>query len=286
MSSQEWKLVYSTIRLVNRSIPRTGRRPVYPDTLIVAMYLWSVAHDRPMLWATQRCNYGGAFRPRRLPSCSQFYRRIATLRCQALLHGVHERLAGTLDQPGFLMIDGRSFAVGKYTTDSDAAVGYAKDGFVHGYKLHAIATLDGRFTHFQVQPLNVAEQKVAYELIHLARPRGILLGDRGYDSRRLSEFTLRHGALLFTPLPKNAGGGHHRYCAPRAAVKKIWDCGAGQEIIKKRNAIERYFGQLSAFGGGLAPLPAWVRRLPRVRRWITAKIIIYHARLRTRNAAA
>jgi len=37
---------------------------------------------------------------------------------------------------------------------------------------------------------------------------------------------------------------------------------------------------------GLAPLPAWVRRLERVERWITAKVIIYHARLLVRETAA
>ncbi len=39
-------------------------------------------------------------------------------------------------------------------------------------------------------------------------------------------------------------------------------------------------------GGGLAPLPPWVRLLERVERWITAKVIIYHAGLCVREADA
>ena len=39
-------------------------------------------------------------------------------------------------------------------------------------------------------------------------------------------------------------------------------------------SIERSFGNASAFAGGLAPLPAWVRGLARVRTWVWAKLII------------
>ena len=286
MSSQMWKLLYSMLRRVNRKVPRMGRRTQYSDVLIVAMYLWSVAHDRPMLWATDRANYGRVFRPRRLPSVSQFYRRIQSPRCQALLQALHEALADAAEVSKLSFIDGRAFVVGAYSTDADAHVGKVSGGFARGYKLHAMATADGRFTHFRVEPLNVSEQKVAPDLIAEAPLCGVLVADSNYDSRALYEHALNHGALLFTPLPENAGGGHHPYCWPRMLAKSAWDRGYGLDLYKQRNAIERYLGQLSAFGGGLAPLPAWVRRLPRVRRWITAKVIFYHVRWRIRNAAA
>ena len=41
-----------------------------------------------------------------------------------------------------------------------------------------------------------------------------------------------------------------------------------------------------ARGSGLAPLPHWVRRLHRVQRWVTAKLVIYHARLRSQKEVA
>jgi hypothetical protein len=48
--------------------------------------------------------------------------------------------------------------------------------------------------------------------------------------------------------------------------------------------IERVFGVLSCTAGGLAGLPAWVRGLERVRRWVGVKIILYNARLKVRDS--
>ena len=99
MSSHVWRIVYQTIREVERQTPRTMRRCQYSDTLIVAMYAWTVMHDRPMCWAADRSHYYGPFRPRRWPSRSQFCRRIASPRCDAILQEVDRRLAGRPDGP-------------------------------------------------------------------------------------------------------------------------------------------------------------------------------------------
>ena len=40
---------------------------------------------------------------------------------------------------------------------------------------------------------------------------------------------------------------------------------------------------LTCTAGGLAGLPAWVRGLERVRRWVGVKIIVYNARLKARE---
>jgi hypothetical protein len=287
MSSQVWKTVYHAIRMVNRSIAREGRRPTHPDTLIVAMYLWSVGHDRPLCWAADRANYTSVFRPRRLPSRSQFCRRIKTQHCQAILRGVHRRLADVdpVDAAGIALMDGRGFRVHDHSTDPDATRGYASGGFAKGYRLHALARENGRFTGIRVTPMNVSEKRVARELIDENRPTGFLLADQGYESGPLYDYARERGVILMTPLFKNAGGGHRRQSKARLFAKTLWDCG-GEALFRRRDAIERFFGQLSAFGGGLAPLPAWVRRLERVERWITAKVIIYHARLLVRENAA
>ncbi len=287
MSSQVWKIVYHTIRMVNRSIARAGRRPTHPDTLIVAMYLWSVGHDRPLCWAAHRANYTSVFRPRRLASRSQFGRRIKTQRCQAILRGVHQRLADVDLGNGsrITLMDGRGFRVHDHSTDPDATTGYASGGFAKGYRLHALARENGRFTGIRVTPMNVSEKRVARELIDENCPTGFLLADQGYDSGPLYDHALGRGVILMTPLSKNAGGGHRKQSKARMFAKTLWESG-GETLYKRRDAIERFFGQLSAFGGGLAPLPAWVRRLERVERWITAKVIIYHARLLVRENAA
>ena len=151
--------------------------------------------------------------------------------------------------------------------------------------MHALARENGRFIGIRVTPMNVAEKQAARELIEEHRPVGLLLADQGYDSGPLYDFAAERGAILMTPLIKNAGAGHRRQSKARMFAKTLWASGA-ETVYKRRTAIERFFGQLSAFGGGLAPLPAWVRRLDRVERWITAKVIIYHARLAVRENAA
>lgn len=59
-----------------------------------------------------------------------------------------------------------------------------------------------------------------------------------------------------------------------------------KRVYDKRGRIERIFSSLTSFGGGLAPLPAWVRRIARVRRWVTAKVVIYNARVLLRLEAS
>ena len=288
MSSCTWKTMYHTIRMANRSIAQKGRRPVYPDTLIVAMYLWAVWHDRPMSWAANRDSYDTLFRPRRLPSRSQFCRRIKTPRCQALLQMVCDRLAhkgAGSDRTPVLLMDGRGFRVGPYTRDPEATNGYSTGGYGRGYRLHALANENGRFVKIRVTPMNVSEKRVARELIDEVRPRGMVLADQGYESGALYDYAKERGAQLLTPLFKNAGGGHRPQSPARLLAKRIWASG-GEVLYKRRDAIERFFSQLSAFGGGLSPLPSWVRRLERVERWITAKVIIYHARLLAQEQAA
>ena len=286
MSSQEWRRVYQAIRYVDKRVPKMGRkRPFYDDVLIVAMYVWAVWHDRPLCWASDRQNYTSVFRPRTLPSRSQFCRRIKTPRCQRILQGVHEQLARVDEPTDLSFLDGRAFPVGPYTSDPDAAKGWAGGGFAKGYKLHALATKDGRITHFRVEPLNVNEKKVARILIDQARPEGLLLADGEYDASALYDLVAEFGGQLFTPLPENAGQGHRRQSQARLKAVSLWRR-HGERLYCQRSAIERFFSQLSSFGGGLAPLPAWVRTLSRVRRWIATKLIIYHARIAIRRRAA
>lgn len=285
MSSHVWRIVYQTIREVERQTPRTMRRCQYSDTLIVAMYTWTVMHDRPMCWAADRSHYYGPFRPRRLPSRSQFCRRIASPRCDAILQEVDRRLAGRPDGPTICLMDGRPLVVGACSQDRDARAGRICYGFAKGYRMHAIAAKSGEILAWRVTPLNVSEKHVAFELVEEASPQGVLVADGNYDIGKLYDHVFANGALLFTPLPKNVGGGHRPQSRSRMLAAWMWAHG-GAELYKERTAIERIFSQQSTYGGGLAPLPAWVRSLARVRRWVRVKLMFYHARLRIRKAAA
>lgn len=57
----------------------------------------------------------------------------------------------------------------------------------------------------------------------------------------------------------------------------------GPSLLARRRDIEGSFGRLTAFGGGLTCLPAWVRRPWRVRNWVHAKLLIDAARQLVRH---
>lgn len=283
MDNHVWKVIYQAIRRAERSIPRFGRGLVYNDGLIVAMYVWSVFHDRPLCWACDRRNYSSRFRPRKLPSVSQFCKRLKTDRCDAILQRVHAHVAEIESFTELSFIDGRVMRVGPYTKDREAKSGPAPGGMAKGYKLHAWGTEDGRIPIWSVMPLNVNEKTVAGALLRYERASGIVLADGNYDAGWLYDRVDEDGGQFITPLPKNAGQGHRRQSPARLRAAAFWP-NLGGYVYRQRLGVERIFAHQSAFGGGLAPLPAWVRTLPRVRRWIGTKLIIYHARMQVRKA--
>jgi hypothetical protein len=64
---------------------------------------------------------------------------------------------------------------------------------------------------------------------------------------------------------------------------------APEEIAfhERRGGIERAHGVLASFGGGLSPLPAWVRHRDRVWMWSAAKLVINGVRIvRNKRLAA
>ena len=286
MDSQGWRMVYPIVVAESRVLFgwRRGRYQ-YGDALIVGMLLWAVWHDRPAAWACDRRHYGGVFRPRRLPSASQFSRRLRSERTAQLLTAVFRRLAETDRATPVCCLDAKPLVVGPCSKDRDARAGRVYGGFARGYKLHAITTEDRRFLCWSVEPLNVDERRVATELVDTVRPRCLLLTDGNYDSGALYDQVASWGGQLLAPIPTNAGRGHRRQSAARLAVIEAWRGVAGY-VYRDRICIEQTFGHLTSFGGGLGPLPAWVRTLPRVRRWVGCKLILYHARLRLRNKAA
>lgn len=288
MDSDVWKTLYQTIVYVNKSIPQYGRKPRYSDVLIVAMYAWSVAHDRPLCWACQRDHYASCFRPRKLPSVSQFCRRIQTARCERILQEVYNHLAGINEGTAVSYLDARPFVVGSCSKDTDAKPGRVYGGFARGYKLHALVSEDSRVLTWKVTSLNTSEMRVAEELITSTcgrTPLNLVLGDGGYDSGRIYDKVAAQGGRLLTPLPANAGCGHRRQSPSRLEAAQSWKGIAGY-VYRDRLAVERCFAHQSSFGGGLGPLPPWVRTLVRVRRWIGTKLIIYHARKETIKAVS
>jgi hypothetical protein len=283
MSSLEWKTVYRRVKHAARRQPPCKRRPQYSDTLIVAMHLWAVEHDRPQCWACERRHYHRPFLPRKLPSVSQFNRRIRTARCQAILQCVEDELrppAGTRLQ----FLDSRPLPVGACSKDRQALAGRVYGGFARGYRLHAAMNENGYFLAWKTTGLNASEKPVACELLHRIQACGVWLADGNYDAGYLYEAAARYGGQLLATPRLGAGGGHRRPNLARQHAVTLWVRHADW-LRARRKAIDRFFGQHSSYGGGLAPLPAWVRTLPRVQRWVQAKIILYHVRLQHRRDA-
>lgn len=302
MDRDLWRLVLSVVRRVARQFDLPGRRkPLYPDWLIVAMYTWSVWHDRCLSWACDRSHYGAIFRPRKLPSISQFSRRIKTEVCNQILDQVHEELVccGLVSRLGYL--DGKRLTVGSASKDPDAKRGKISGGFGKGYELHAYVNEHRRIVVWSLMPLNVSEQSVALELCrHLPPPavarEELTLADSNYDSSKLYRQCSADQRALLTPLKGQARvdpiRGHHpvtlRQMGPaRREALSIWKDHnpLARYVMKMRNRIENTFSVL-ACALNLSSLPAWVRRLDRVRRWVGVKIILYHARLNVQAQAA
>lgn len=290
MSSREWKPVYQMIRTVARRLPRPRWRPEYSDTLIVAMYLWAVHHDRPQGWACRRENYNRVFCPRSLPSESRFSRRIRTARCQFILQEVFKRVADVASPSEVNYVDGRPFPVGGCSKDRQARPGRANGGFARGYRLHQLVSEDKRVLNWSVTPMNEAEVPQAQQLIETATSVGdIILADAAYDAGYLYEAAKLRGSLLVAAVREDrlkSRPRRNRNSPERLVAVENWKAGIAKYVYRKRLLVETTFGNQSSYAGGLGPLPAWVRTLPRVTRWIGAKLILYHARLRCREAAA
>jgi hypothetical protein len=284
MEQTQWRLIVQAINRICRSAGRL-RRCRYSDSLILKFYFWAVKHDRPMTWAVDPLHATRLFRPRRRPSISQLNRRIASERFARLYARVLEQLRGS-GEHGALFIDGRALLVSPVSQDRDARYGYIPCGTGRGYKLHAVVTRDARFTAFCVLPLNRHEMPVARELIAQMpslRPGVRVFADSNYDAAALhKQIHARGGRLLTRPRGRARHPVTLRQMGPaRRRLIALWDRhpAAMERLYRQRDHIERVFGHLAATPGLLGPLPAFVRGLKRVTRWVTAKIILYHARL-------
>lgn len=292
MEKQQWN---SLRVLMARAIRKVGPTPRsrYADLLILSMYIWSVANDRPMYWACQREHYGGCFRPRKLPSVSQFCRRVGAERFQRMLQAIHDMLTSDSCLAQLNFIDGKPLAVGNYTRDPDARNGWGAGRVERGYKLHALVTEGRKIASWSVEPMSSHEMNVARAIVACLPvvPCGaVVMADGNYDSHVLHKEVHRRGGWLWL---KPRGMARHAVTlrqmgAARRALLRIWEQApdVSERINQARVHIEGTFSNLTSYGGGLGPLPAFVRRLGRVRRWVGTKIVLYHIRLQTRKAAA
>jgi hypothetical protein len=291
-----WKQIRHAVHVAARQVHPMGDY-TYSNELIVLMEFWRVEHGKPMLWAAHPRHYGRLFRPRRLPSYSQFNRRIASDECQAILQLVHNRLAAAHQPLVQGCIDGKPLPVSPVSKDPDARNGHITGGFAKGYKLHVYINQCRRIVVWSVTPLNVGEALVAMEFLPYLPPQApdaLNLADGNYDGADLYKGFDRAGSALLTPLrnqQQRTDGRHHpvtlrQMGAARRAVVDLWDHhpDLAHFLLKSRNNVEGVFSVLSVALD--LHLPGHVRRLGRVRRWVGVQIILYHARLLAQDQAA
>jgi hypothetical protein len=272
MERERWERVY---RLLTQ-LDKRQVRGVFRDAVILGVYFWAVMHDRPVNWACQARHWPIDLRLP-LPSQPTMSRRLKTESVRMLLKtvGADPAIAGNRCDRWVKVVDGKPLAVGGHSKDPDAQWGRGARSWIKGYKLFAIWGDGPMPLAWRVDAMDVSEQAMAEQMIPELKGRtGYLLGDKLYDINKLYEAARKVDHQLVADRKRpNAGLGKRKHSPARLRAIELLRTEFGQALYHERDHIERSFGGLTNFGGGLAPLPNWVRRLDRVRLWVHAKLI-------------
>ncbi len=250
--------------------------------ILVAVMLWAALHDRPVSWACKEANWSTTkLRPWQLPSPATMSRRVDNVGVGLFWHALEQRLRDKGESGLLAFVDGKPLPIGGCSKDADARFGRGTGSVAKGYKLHAVWSTNLLPETWTVTPMNGNEKAVANEMVSQLSFGGYLLGDGNYDASYLYDTAFARGYQLVTPYRKGArpGSGKHYQSPHRLRSIAILNSDFGTSLYRARTSIERSFGNATSFGGGLAPLPAWVRGLERVRTWVWAKLLINAARI-------
>jgi hypothetical protein len=277
MERELWTLLYDMSMKLDK--PWGGWK--YSTADIVVVYFWSAVNDRPMRWSSNKANWPDDLRPKWLPSQSRVSLRMRRPDAQQLMMEIEQAWLGIVGvcQRLIRMIDGKALGVSGVSKDADAKYGRGAGGMQKGYKLHAVWPSGPLPLAWALAPMNTSEKRMARYLIPTLPGGGYLLADPEYDCNDL--YDLAHAAdhQLFVPKrQKHHGVGHRPQCPYRLRSIELMKTEFGKKLYRYRRQIERNFGNLVSFGGGLSCLPPWVRRFPRVRNWVHAKLLINAAR--------
>ncbi len=272
MDRVRWQQVYDLLL----KLETHEFRGLYTAAAILAVYFWAVIHDRPVCWACEAVNWPEQMRLWPLPSQATMSRRMRHSDVQWLLEAISQELAVPVEDESLVkVVDGKPLPVGGATKDPDARWGRAASSGGKGYKLFAIWGRGPVPIAWRVAPMSTSEENMAAEMLpELSGSGGYVLGDKLYDSNRLHDIAGASGHQLIAAKRCGKGLGHHRHSPYRLRSLELLQTKFGRDLYRMRPSIERQFGNLTNFGGGLSPLPSWVRRLRRVRQWVHAKIII------------
>jgi hypothetical protein len=279
MERELWPLLY---RLLTDTAKDFSQKYVqHQPWVLAAVMLWAALHDRPVSWACRRRHWSTTrLRPGRIPSPATLSRRVDSAGAGLFWAELERRLRGTGHPALAAFLDGKPWPIGGNGKDPDAKFGRGAGCIAKGYKLHAVWSNRPAPEAWEVTPLNANEKARGRELIGQLSYGGYLLADGNYDASYLYDAADAKGYQLVVPYRKgkNPGSGQHYQSKHRRRSIALMRSPFGKELYQARTAIERSFGNAASFGGGLGPLPAWVRGLDRVRTWVWAKLIINAAR--------
>lgn len=275
MERELWPVLYHSLQQTAKEVQQ--KYVQLQPWVIVATLLWAALHDRSVHWACNPDHWDTtALRPPRLPSEATMSRRVDHVSTGLFWRALEQRLRGSGHPALLAFLDGKPLPVGGNSKDPDARWGRGAGGLAKGYKLHTVWSRGVLPEAWEVTPLNVGEKTVAYRLIGQLHSGGYLLADGEYDASYLYDRAFERGYQLLAPFrkAKNPGSGKHYQSPHRLHSIELMRQEYGQTLYKARTQIERSFGNATSFGGGLGPLPAWVRGLERVRSWVWAKLLI------------
>jgi DDE family transposase len=280
MERELWPLLYHYLQLTAKEV-RQKYVQIQPWVLVATM-LWAALHDRPVRWACDPAQWRTTrLRPLHLPSAATMSRRIDRVATGVFWRALEQRLQGSGQAALLAFLDGKPLPVGGNSKDPEARWGRGAGGLAKGYKLHAVWSTRRLPEAWEVTPLNVSEKQVGHRLIGELHGGGYLLADGEYDASHLYDQAFAQGYQLVAPYRKanKPGCGKHYQSPHRLRSIELLQQDFGKDLYKVRTRIERSFGNATSFGGGLAPLPAWVRGLARVRTWVWAKLLINAVRI-------
>lgn len=274
MELELWDVLYVLACRLDKSWPRG----LYRDSDVVGVYLWAVIHDRPTHWATKLKNW---FKDRckciNVPSQPTMSRRLNSDGVVNLLDAMTEAFVAisTMSTTWVKTIDAKPLPVGGHSKDHEARWGHGVGGPAKGYKLFAIWGNGPMPLAWRVTPMNESETKMAQRMFPDIQGGGYALGDKLYDSNPLYAIARQYNHKLVAPRKRPGTGlGHRLHDPDRIRAMNLLQSQFGKSLMAERKDIEQQFAHLTNFGGGLAPLPNWVRRIKRVRKWVQAKLLI------------
>jgi hypothetical protein len=300
MEGQLWAALYPLVEQEDRRRRRVrrGGRLQFSDADILLVALWAVLHDRPVCWACRRESWP-AGHDRDLPSPATMSRRLRTFSVASLLGQLfHRLLAATHVLEGLCLcrrVDSKPLPVGGFTKDRDARRrGYATGGLAKGYKLFTCWCKDVVVPEALVLgPMCESDPAGTCELIDrltALHPQGscggYLVADVTDDSNPLHEYAGGRGFQVVAPRRQPGTGlGHTPHAPGRLRAIEMLEgpdpssLSFGPSLYALRGQIERDYGNAGSFGGGLQPLPNFVRRPRRVALWVIGKLVINGLRI-------